>query len=164
MARIEEITIDTLQRGDSSVLPWQLLRQVDEETTEPFDLTGYKAALTVSKHQWTESINDTEPDVSGRSAAKGFGDQYAIVDVDCDSTSDMHGQDPQDGKILFDLHKQNMWVEPGEYYCDIVLENKTNHRTHTYAIGKITIQGHPTNRLTTDAPDSYSDVTDAEDV
>lgn len=164
MSKITNITIDTFQRGDSSVLPWVLQRQDAEGNLTPFNFTGYRAALTISKSEWTNSMDDISLDDAKRGAAKGFGEQYAIVDVDCDNPIEMHGIDPTEGKILFDLHKQNMWITPGDYYLDVVIENKTNLRTHTYVIGKISIQGHPTNRLTTDSPDTYYDVTDPEDV
>lgn len=164
MAKITAINIDTFQRGDSNVLPWTLQRQDSEGNLSPFNLTGYKAALTISKAEFSDSYNDVDLDTSGRGAARGYGGQSAVVDVDCDSTADMHGIDPSEGKILFDLHKQNMWIAPGDYYLDVVLENKTTKRTHTYVIGKISIQGHPTNRLTTDAPDTFEDVQNPEDV
>lgn len=164
MAKLTTINIDTFQRGDSSVLPWVLQRQDAEGNLTPFNLTGYRAALTISKAEYTDSYDDVTADAANRRAAVGYNDQYAIVNVDCDSSQDMHGISPTEGKILFDLHKQNMWITPGNYFVDVVLENKTNYRTHTYVIGKIVIQGHPTNRFTTDTTDNFYDVSEPEDV
>lgn len=160
MAKINTITIDTYQRGDSAVLPWYLKYVDSQGQQQPKNLAGYKAALTISKSEYSMDTTD----VSGGGAAIGYNNTFAVVNVDCDNPSQMHGISPAQGKILFDLHKQMMWLEPGTYWIDIVLENKTNKRTHTYAIGKIELQGHPTNRLTTDAVDSYGDVTSEGDV
>lgn len=158
MAKINTITIDTYQRGDSAVLPWSL-QYVDENgETKPKNLTGYIAALTISPTIYTKSADDVTPDEDERSAAIGYNDTPCVVTVDCDDREQMHGLKAEDGKILFDLHKQMMWLDPGVYFIDIVLENKETKRTRTYAIGKIEIQGHPTNRLTTDEVDSYSDI------
>ena len=167
MAKINVITIDTYQRGDSAVLPWTLQYVDADGQTHPKNLAGYKAALTISPTEYSQIDNDEGNGTSG--AAIGYSSvpentTYAKVDVDCDDSTQMHGISPSQGKILFDLHKQMMWLEPGSYWIDIVLENKVNKRTHTYAIGKIEIQGHPTNRLTTDAVDSYGDVTSEGDV
>ena len=164
MAKINAITIDTYQRGDSAVLPWTLQYADIDGNVHPKDLSGCRAALTISAHEFTHSIDDITPDAQGKSAALGYNNNYAVVNVDCDSPLEMHGLDPAEGKILFDLHKQMMWLEPGEYWISITIENKISKRTHTYAIGKIGIQGHPTNRLTTDAVDSYGDVRSEEDV
>lgn len=164
MAKINVITIDTYQRGDSAVLPWTLQYADAEGEIHPKNLTGFRAALTISASEYTHSVDDVTPDDRGRAAAVGYNDTKAVVNVDCDNSIDMHGLDPANGKILFDLHKQMMWLEPGEYWISITIENKINKRTHTYAIGKIAIQGHPTNRLTTDAVDSYGDVRSEEDV
>lgn len=163
MGKINTITIDTYQRGDSAVLPWHLQYADAQGNVHSKNLTGYRAALTISSSEYTTSPDDVTV-TGGKSAAKGYNDTYAVVNVDCDNSTQMHGISPTEGKILFDLHKQMMWLTPGAYWIDIVLENKTNKRTHTYAIGKIEIQGHPTNRLTTDAVDSYGDVQSEGDV
>lgn len=164
MAKINTITIDTYQRGDSCVLPWSLQYADEEGVVHAKSLVGCRVALTISATDYTHSVNDITRDAQGRGSAIGYNETFAVVNVDCDDPTQMHGLDPAGGKVLFDLHKQMMWLEPGTYFGDIVVENKTNKRAHTYAIFKLEIQGHSTNRLTTDAVDSYGDVYSEGDV
>lgn len=154
MARLSVIKLDSHPRGDSGILRWSWVKKGSDGTTTPLSLVGYVAAMTVKKPQWAKDAEDTQ------ATAVGYNNTLWKVDVDCDNPDDMHGIDPTEGMILFEMPKQANWIEPGEYFVDIVVENKSSHRTTTVMLGKIEIQGHPTNRLTTDYPDSYLDLGD----
>lgn len=156
MAKLTTIKIDTHPRGDSGMLRWSIVRQQADGSTVPLSLVGYKVAMTIKTKQWDSSADDIE----GSDTAVGYNDQRWMTTIDCDNPSEMHGLNPADGKILFDMPKQANWVDPGTYWMDIVIENKASHRTTTVFLGQIEIQGHPTNRLTTDTPDSFTDITE----
>lgn len=153
MAKIATIKLDAHPRGDSGILRWSWVKRESDGTDTPISLVGYKAALTVKAPVWDTDENDL-------SAVKGYNDTLWKVDVDCDDPTQMHGIDPTLGMILFAMPKQANWITPGTYSIDIVVENKTSHRTTTCMVGTIEIQGHPTNRLTTDIADDYSDITE----
>lgn len=154
MAKLSTIKIDTHPRGDSGILRWSWVKKQEDGSTTPLSLIGYKVALTVKSQQWDMSADDIE----GASTATGYNDTKWLINIDCDDPTQMHGLNPADGKVMFDFHKQASWVEPGTYWLDIVVENKSSHKTTTVLLGQIEIQGHPTNRLTTDAPDSFDDI------
>lgn len=151
MAKLNTIKLDTHPRGDSGVLYWGWVKDNGDGTTTPLSLVGYKIALTVKNKVW-----DTNPDDD--TAVEGYNSALWKKDIDCDSSDDMHGLDPTEGKAMFEFPKQANWVTPGTYNIDIVVENKASHRTTTVFLGTIDIQGHPTNRLTTDYPDSFDDI------
>lgn len=153
MAKLNTIKLDAHPRGDSGVLRWSWKKKEEDGTLRTLSLVGYKAALTVKAQDWDEEADDS-------SAAEGYNGVKWRVDVDCDNSTQMHGIDPREGMILFEMPKQANWIEPGTYNLDIVVENKTSHRTTTVVLGTIDIQGHPTNRLTTDTPDSFNDITE----
>lgn len=155
MGKLTSIKIDTHPRGDSGLLRWSWVKQQPDGTTTPLSLVGYKVALTVKSKQWDNAPDDLE----GSDVARGYEGKAWMATIDCDDPTQMHGLDPAEGKVLFDMPKQENWVEPGIYWLDIVVENKASHRTTTVLLGQIEIQGHPTNRLTTDAPDSFDDIT-----
>lgn len=154
MAKLNTIKIDTHPRGDSGLLRWSIVRRQADGSTSPLSLVGYKVAMTIKTRQWDYSPDDVE----NSDTAKGYNEQLWMTSIDCDNSEEMHGLDPAEGKVLFEFPKQQNWVEPGTYYLDIVIENKASHRTTTVLLGTIEIQGHPTNRLTTDVPDSFSDI------
>lgn len=156
MAKLNSIKIDTHPRGDSGILRWSWVKQEADGSMTPLSLVGYKVAMTVKAQDWDMSPNDIE----GASTAVGYNDILWMIDIDCDNPNEMHGLDPSAGKVLFAMPKQANWIEPGTYYVDIVVENKVSKRTTTVLSGTIEIQGHPTNRLTTDAPDTYGDITE----
>lgn len=151
MAKINTIKLDTHPRGDSGIIRWSWVKKEEDGTLTPLSLVGYKVAMTVKQKDWDSSSDDT-------SAVKGYNNTLWKIDIDCDDTEQMHGLDPTEGKVLFEMPKQANWVTPGTYHLDIVVENKSSHRTTTVMLGTIEIQGHPTNRLTTDTPDSYDDL------
>lgn len=151
MAKLNVIKLDAHPRGDSGVIRWSWVKQNSDNTTTPLSLVGYKASLTVKAEQFDSDVDDD-------SAVAGYNDTLWRIDVDCDDSTDMHGIDPANGMILFEMPKQANWIEPGTYYMDIVVENKSSHRTTTVMLATLEIQGHPTNRLTTDTPDDYSDL------
>lgn len=151
MAKLNVIKLDAHPRGDSGVLRWSWVKENADGTKTALSLAGYKAAMTVKAAQ-----SDTDAD--DLTAVEGYDSTLWKVDVDCDDSTQMHGIDPAEGMILFEMPKQANWVNPGTYYIDIVVENKASHRTTTVCLGQIEIQGHPTNRLTTDAPDTYDDL------
>lgn len=151
MAKLNSIKLDVHPRGDSGVLRWSWVKKNDDQTTTPLSLVGYKLAFTVKVPEFDYDANDN-------SAAKGYNDTLWRTDIDCDNPTQMHGIDPTQGMCLIPFPKQANWVTPGTYNFDIVLENKSSHRTTTVALGKIEIQGHPTNRLTTDEPDTFDDI------
>lgn len=153
MAKINVVKLDSHPRGDSGVLRWSWVKKEQDGTTRALSLVGYKAALTVKSPVYDSDADDD-------SAVEGYNNALWRIDVDCDNSTQMHGIDPAEGMILFAMPKQANWVTPGTYNIDIVVENKASHRTTTVFIGQIEIQGHPTNRLTTDAPDDYSDITE----
>lgn len=164
MARLQTLKWDNLIRGDSSAVAWQIKYRDKNGDLQPKSLVGYKAALTIKQKEWDNSYTDIIPDPSGSKAAEGYDGALAVINIDCDDEEQMHYIPPEQGRILFDLHKQAMWLTPGSYYLDIVLENKASKRTHTYVLATLTVQGHPTNRLTTDDPDTYDDVRTPEEV
>lgn len=153
MGKINTLKLDSHPRGDSGVLRWSWVKKESDGTTRSLSLVGYKAALTVKSPVYDDSVDDS-------TAASGYNNVLWKIDVDCDDSTQMHGIDPANGMILFAMPKQANWVEPGTYNIDIVVENKASHRTTTVFLGTIEIQGHPTNRLTTDAPDDFSDITE----
>lgn len=153
MGKINTLKLDSHPRGDSGVLRWSWVKKESNGTTRPLSLVGYKAALTVKSPVYDIDADDD-------SAVEGYNNALWRIDIDCDDTDDMHGIDPANGMILFAMPKQANWIEPGTYNIDIVVENKASHRTTTVFLGTIEIQGHPTNRLTTDAPDDFSDITE----
>ena len=153
MGKINSVKLDSHPRGDSGVLRWSWVKKESDGTTRALSLVGYKAALTVKPVVNDDSVDDS-------TAASGYNNVLWKIDVDCDDTTQMHGIDPSNGMILFAMPKQANWVEPGTYNIDIVVENKASHRTTTVFMGTIEIQGHPTNRLTTDTPDDFSDITE----
>lgn len=153
MGKINTLKLDSHPRGDSGVLRWSWVKKESDGTTRTLSLVGYKAALTVKSPVYDDSVDDS-------TAASGYNNVLWKIDVDCDDSTQMHGIDPANGMILFAMPKQANWVEPGTYNIDIVVENKASHRTTTVFLGTIEIQGHPTNRLTTDTPDDFSDVTE----
>ena len=153
MGKINTLKLDSHPRGDSGVLRWSWVKKESDGTTRTLSLVGYKAALTVKSPVYDDSVDDS-------TAASGYNNVLWKIDVDCDDSAQMHGIDPANGMILFAMPKQANWVEPGTYNIDIVVENKASHRTTTVFLGTIEIQGHPTNRLTTDTPDDFSDVTE----
>ncbi len=153
MGKINSVKLDSHPRGDSGVLRWSWVKKESDGTLRTLSLVGYKAALTVKSPLNDDSVDDS-------TAVSGYNNVLWKVDVDCDDATQMHGIDPANGMILFAMPKQANWVEPGTYNIDIVVENKASHRTTTVFIGTIEIQGHPTNRFTTDAPDDFSDITE----
>lgn len=153
MGKINSVKLDSHPRGDSGVLRWSWVKKESDGTTRTLSLVGYKAALTVKSPLNDDSVDDS-------TAVSGYNNVLWKVDVDCDDPTQMHGIDPANGMILFAMPKQANWVEPGTYNIDIVVENKSSHRTTTVFIGTIEIQGHPTNRFTTDIPDDFSDITE----
>lgn len=151
MAKLNVIKLEAHPRGDSGVIRWSWVKNNSDGTTTVLSLAGYKAALTVKAGQYDDEATDD-------SAVAGYNNTLWRIDVDCDDLDDMHGIDPSNGMILFEMPKQANWIAPGTYYMDIVVENKASHRTTTVFLGQIEIQGHPTNRLTTDTPDTYDDL------
>lgn len=164
MPKLNVFKWDNLIRGDSAGVAWKVSYRDSSGDLHPKSLVGYTAALTLKPTEYDNSVTDVISDEKGRKAAEGFEGQLAICNVDCDVPEEMHYIDPAEGRILFDLHKQAMWLNPGTYYMDIVLENKSSHRTHTYVMAKVEVQGHPTNRLTTDTPDTFDDVRNPESI
>ena len=156
MAKLQTIKIDTHLRGDSGLLRWSWVKQNADGSTSPLSLAGYKVAMTIKDKQWDDSPDDIE----GAYTAVGYNGVRWMTTIDCDNSVEMHGINPAEGKVLFEMPKQANWVEPGTYWLDIVVENKASHRTTTVLLGQIEIQGHPTNRLTTDIPDSFTDIKD----
>lgn len=152
MAKINTIKLDAHPRGDSGILRWSWVKRDSEGNDAPLSLVGYRASLTVKTPVWDSGEDD-------ETAASGYNGVLWKIDVDCDDPAQMHGIDPVNGMILFAMPKQANWITPGTYNVDIVVENKSSRRTTTVMIGTIEIQGHPTNRLTTDTPDSYTDIT-----
>lgn len=153
MGKLNVVTLDMHPRGDSGVLRWSWVKKESDGTTRALSLAGYKLALTVKAPQHDlDELDD--------SAVMGYNDALWRVDIDCDNPTDMHGINPTSGQAIFPMPKQATWIEPGTYYIDIVAENKSSHRTTTVFLGKIEIQGHPTNRLTTDQSDSFTDITE----
>lgn len=159
MGKLNVIKLDSHPRGDSGVLRWSWVKRDASGNLVPLSLVGYKAALTVKAREYDSVATDVGTEFEP-SAVVGYNDSLWKIDVDCDNATQMHGVDPTKGMILFEMPKQANWIDPGSYYMDIVLENKTSHRTTTVMVGTIEIQGHPTNRLTTDAPDSFTDITE----
>ena len=159
MGKLNVINLDSHPRGDSGVLWWSWKKREEDGTLTTLSLAGYKAALTLKAKQYDKSVDDITPDETNSSAVKGFDETAWVINVDCDNPDDMHGIDPSEGMILFEMPKQANWIEPGKYYIDIVVTNKSSHRTTTVMLGQIEIQGHPTNRLTTDIPDTFDDIT-----
>lgn len=151
MAKLNSIKLDVHPRGDSGVLRWSWVKRNSDNTTTPLSLVGYLVAFTVKAQQFDTSASDD-------SAAKGYNDALWRTTIDCDDPDQMHGIDPTNGMCLIVFPKQANWINPGTYNFDIVVENKYSHRTTTVALGTIEIQGHPTNRLTTDAPDTFDDI------
>lgn len=153
MGKLNVVKLDSHPRGDSGVLRWSWVKKNQDGTTSVLSLAGYKVALTVKS-----PVYDT--DTADNSAVEGYNSTLWRIDIDCDNSTQMHGIDPAEGMVLFAMPKQANWVTPGTYNIDIVVENKSSHRTTTVFLGQIEIQGHPTNRLTTDTPDDYSDITE----
>lgn len=152
MGKINQVKLDSHPRGDSGVLRWSWVKKESDGSTRALSLVGYKVALTVKRALWDEDAADD-------SAVSGYDNALWRIDIDCDDSTQMHGIDPANGMVLFAMPKQANWVEPGTYNIDIVVENKSSHRTTTVFLGTIDIQGHPTNRLTTDIPDTFDDIT-----
>lgn len=151
MAKLNSIKLDVHPRGDSGVLRWSWVKKQSDGTTTPLSLVGYYVAFTVKAQQY----DFDEPDDT---AAAGYNNTLWRTTIDCDDETQMHGIDPTLGMVLIPFPKQANWINPGTYHFDIVVENKYSHRTTTVALGTIEIQGHPTNRLTTDTPDSFDDI------
>ena len=153
MGKLNVVKLDSHPRGDSGVLRWSWVKKNQDGTTSVLSLAGYKVALTVKSPVY-------DMDTADNSAVEGYNSTLWRIDIDCDNSTQMHGIDPAEGMVLFAMPKQANWVTPGTYNIDIVVENKSSHRTTTVFLGQIEIQGHPTNRLTTDTPDDYSDITE----
>lgn len=153
MAKLEKLKLGSHPRGDTGVIRWSWKKQT-ASGTEKLSLAGYKACLTVKSNEYDLSLDDSSPDEQERTTVSGYNNVMWKVDIDCDNPTDMSNIDPREGQIIFPIHKQAAWLEPGKYNIDIVLENKASRNTTTVMFGEIEIQGHPTNRLTTDGPDS----------
>lgn len=151
MGKLNIVKLDSHPRGDSGVLRWSWVKKESDGSTRALSLVGYKVALTVKMPLYDEEPLDNE-------AASGYNETLWRIDIDCDNQEEMHGIDPSLGMVLFAMPKQATWVNPGTYNMDIVVENKSSKRTTTVFLGQIEIQGHPTNRLTTDFPDSFDDI------
>lgn len=151
MVKLAETNAGTLVRGDSSVWRWTWKRQMTDGSLQTLSLKGYKVAFTVKS-----AIYDAIEDDS--TAASGHMQVLFRQDIDCDNPADMHNIDPDEGYVLLSIPKKSTWVAPGQYYYDIVVENKASHRTQTVFYGKLEIQGHPTNRFTTDNYDTFEDL------
>ena len=147
MGKLNVVSLDAHPRGDSGVLRWSWVKKESDNTTTALSLVGYKVSLTVKANQYDSDENDD-------SAVEGYDNTL------CDNSTDMHGLDPAEGKVLFPMPKQATWITPGTYWIDIVVENKASYRTTTVFLGKIEVQGHPTNRRTTDHTDDFSDITE----
>lgn len=158
MGKLNTVKLDTLPRGDSGLLRWSWVKREEDGSTRPLSLVGYKAALTVKAKEYDDVPDDSMDEYGTESAVIGYNNTEWKIDVDCDDPTQMHGIDPAEGMILFTMPKQANWIKPGTYFIDIVVENKTSHRTTTVMVGTIDIQGHPTNRLTTDTPDTFDDI------
>ncbi len=154
MAKLATIKLDSHPRGDSGVIRWSWVKQNDDGSTTPLSLVGYKVAMTIKADQWDNSPDD----IADSTTAEGYNNQLWMITIDCDNPTEMHNIDPSLGQVLFEMPKQANWIDPGVYWMDIVVENKSSHRTTTCVLGQIEIQGHPTNRLTTDTPDSYANI------
>lgn len=150
-----KLSIGSFMRGDSAVIPWSWKKKGDGGELTPISLAGYKVSLTVKGSEYDLSVDDITPINGVESTVKGYNDNYLKVDIDCDNPTEMSNMDPALGEVHFHLPKQAMWLEPGDYSVDIVVENKASKWTTTVLMGTLTIIGHPTNRLTTDAPDRY---------
>lgn len=159
MGKLNIIKIDTHPRGDSGILRWGWVKKNADGTTTPLSLKGYKVAMTVKARQWDKVPDDNKDGTMESDTLRGYNNQMWWQTIDCDDPSQMHGLDPAEGKVIFEFPKQANWVDPGTYYIDIVVENKASHRTTTVMLGQIEVQGHPTNRFTTDIPDSFTDIT-----
>lgn len=156
MAKLNtKVSIGSFIRGDSAVIPWSWKKKSQTGELSAVSLAGYKAALTVKNSNYDKSVDDINPQDGIGGAVKGYNETILKVDIDCDNPAEMSNIDPTTGEIHFHLPKQAMWLDEGDYNVDIVVENKASKWTTTVFIGTLSIIGHPTNRLTTDAPDRY---------
>ena len=146
MAKLNTIKLEAHPRGDSGVIRWSWVKKGESGDLTPLSLVGYQAALTV-KQQLYDMDEDDER------AAKGNDDVLFRITVDCDNPEEMHSIDPTLGQIMFEIPKKATWLIPGTYYMDIVVENKASHKTTTVMLATLEIQGHPTNRFTSDTAD-----------
>lgn len=155
MIRLNNNSLGTFMRGDSAIIPWSWKKRSSEGQLTPISLVGYKASMTIKSNNYDLSADDQTPDEMERTTAKGYNNTFFKIDVDCDNPTQMHNIAPAKGEIQFHLPKQATWVEPGKYVVDIVVQNKASKWTTTVFSGTLEIVGHPTNRLTTDGPDSW---------
>ena len=154
MAKLNPIKLDVHPRGDSGVLRWSWVKKESNGSTSALSLAGYVIAFSVKPNVFDSDKDDD-------SVAKGYNNTLWRTTIDCDDPTQMHGIDPAEGMALIPFPKQANWIAPGTYNFDIVVENKYSHRTTTVALGTIEIQGHPTNRLTTDTPDTFDDLVES---
>lgn len=152
MAKVNKVNIGSFMRGDSAVIPWAWKKRGEDGQLTPLSLRGYKASMTIKSEASDYSVDDEE----NSTTPKGYNNTYFKIDVDCDNSVQMHGVSPDKGEVLFHLPKQATWVDPAPYQVDIVVQNKSSRWTTTVFSGQLEIIGHPTNRLTTDAPDSWN--------
>ena len=155
MAKVNKVSIGSFMRGDSAVVPWSWKKKGSDGQLTPISLVGYKASMTIKAKDYDQSTDDQTPDEMESTTVKGYNDTFFKIDIDCDNPTQMQNVAPTKGEILFHLPKQATWVEPGSYSVDIVVQNKASKWTTTVFTGTLEIIGHPTNRLTTDSPDSW---------
>lgn len=158
MGKLTVVNLDSHPRGDSGILRWSWVKKEADGSLTPLSLVGYKAALTVKAKDWDSSYDDETPDDEMSTTVAGYNGVLWKIDIDCDNQTDMSGIDPTLGQILWKMPKQANWINPGKYFIDIVVENKSSHQTTTVMLGQIEIQGHPTNRLATDIPDTFDNI------
>lgn len=148
MANVQSVNLGTFMRGDSAVLDWSLQKQNEDGTTSPMSLKGYQLACTVKASEYDSTTDDS-------TAVQGANKKIWKVDIDCDDTTQNGGFQPEEGKCRIPLSKNSTWTNPMKLYVDIVLEDKVTHITQTMMNGTLTVQGHPTNRLSTDNEDIF---------
>lgn len=119
-AKFEPIFFDDIPRGTSFTLPI-LVRKSDDT---PFDLTGFKAIFTLKAQQ---SDHD-------------YDDDRALITKEFEPYTD----DPNKvGRIDIQLTSKDLWLDPGQYYFDVVLMK--GYSSARILLATTTIVGGPTN-------------------
>ena len=178
MARkaLKPIKYDTIIRGTNDVIPVSFSRKDSEGNITPYDLTGKILVLTAKKKEYDGDKDKTDELDDYSAITSQLSEDYDFkITIDCDDETEgtqgpaddkeywknnyqgMYGQDPTEGKAAFRLSKKMTFIQPGDYYFDIRIMDKsktiigqiTECKDWCPVFGTFTIQGTPTNRTAT---------------
>lgn len=171
--RLKIIKYDTIIRGTNDYIPVSFSKKDSEGNVTPYDLTGKLLVLTAKKKEYDGDINKTKELEDDSAVTSQINENFDFkITIDCDDETEgsngpsddkdvwknnyqgMYGQDPKEGKAIFRLSKKMTMIEPGEYFFDIRIMDKSKTTIGQIVeckdwcpiLGQFEIQGTPTNR------------------